>query len=110
MKYFETSPIIVSEYYDNLKKNLLLFPNQFIDYKYCDKNGNNIMMYIAMLPFLSESINEELCNIFFSDITNIPLDIKNNDGNTIFHICGYNDNKIFLEELLRWIKNYFPTQ
>lgn len=106
---FEKSPIIVSEYYDDLKKNLLLFPNQFIDYKYCDKYGNNIVIYMAMLPYLSENINQELYNIFFDAVMNIPIDIKNNDGNNIFHICAYNNNKIFLEELLKWIKNHHSS-
>ena len=106
---FEKSPIIVSEYYDDLKKNLLLFPNQFIDYTYCDKYGNNIIIYMAMLPFLSETANQELYDVFFGEITNIPLDIKNNDGNNILHVCAYHNNKIFMLEVLKWIKNNYQS-
>lgn len=100
---YGNSFIIVSEYYDHLKTCISSLPRNYVDYRYQDKMGNNIVFYLCSLPFLSEQINREIYQSFFKQNPDIPLNLKNIDDNTIFHIIANYENQIFLEELL----NYF---
>lgn len=102
---YGNSFIIVSEYYDNLKKCLNDLPQDYVDYRYQDKLGNNILNYLANLPYLSETINRNIYQEFTKKIKYIPLDIKNNEGNTLLHIISQSENEIFLDELIKWLFN-----
>ncbi|XWV24777.1 putative ORFan [Tupanvirus deep ocean] len=101
---FGSSFIIVSEYYENLKKCVTSLPKKYVDYRYKDKNGNNIMFYLITLPFLTENINKDIFEDFFQNNDDIPLDIRNTDGNTIFHYIALYENEIFFNILMEWIK------
>lgn len=100
------SSIIISEYYENLKKCITTLPTKYIDYYYQDRFGNNIVFYLSSLPIITVEINMDIYKTFFNKNPNIPLELINNDGNTIFHIIGYNENYLILEELLNW---FFKT-
>ncbi|XWV26018.1 putative orfan [Tupanvirus soda lake] len=100
---FGSSFIIVLEYYENLKKCITSLPKKYVDYRYKDKYGNNIMFYLITLPFLTEKINKEIFEDFFQNNDDIPLDIRNSDGNTIFHFIALYENEIFLKILMDWI-------
>lgn len=100
------SLIIVSEHYDNFKKFLASLPEKYIDYKYQDKNGNNILSYVSKLSFVSNQISGDFYCSFLKKAVNLPLHLKNNNNNTIFHTIAENNNEIFLEELLIYTNNY----
>lgn len=106
---FGNSLIIVSEYYENLKKCIHTLPKKYVDYHYQDKNGNNILFYLAKLPFLSNTINCEIYQEFLVQTTEIPLDIKNNDGNTLFHIIAINKNNLLFDKLFEQKINIINT-
>lgn len=91
---------IVAEYYNNLKKCVSTLPNNYIDYRYQDKSGNNILYYLSSLPYLSDDTNREIYQALIEQTITIPIDLKNSDGNTIFHTIAIHGNKIFLEVLM----------
>ena len=95
--------MIVAERYEDLRKCLVKLPKNYVDYRYQDRSGNNLLMYLATLPLLSETIQIECYEDFLKDEINLPLTIKNTDGNTIFHIIADYDNVILLKILLRTI-------
>lgn len=101
----ESSFIIVSEYYENLLNIVNSLPKKYIDYRYQDRFGNNIIMYLATLPFLSDEMNNEIYDEFLKNVDNIPLDILDNNGNNIFHMLADANNEIFLDKLLEWFSN-----
>ena len=94
--------IIVSEYYENLKTCILSLPKNYIDYRYKDHDGNNILFYLITLPTFSEQLNKEIYQDFFNCNDELPLNTKNYDGNTMFHFIALYENDLFLQELLRW--------
>jgi len=104
----DNSFIIVSEYYENLKMCLSTLPKEYVDYRYQDKNGNNILFYLSQLPYLSDDINQEIYQEFFKQVSTVPLDVINTDKNTIFHGIAIYENETFLEVLLNWINTNMP--
>jgi ankyrin repeat protein len=98
--------IIVSERYEDLRRCLISLPKNYVDYRYQDKNGNNILMYLATIPILTEAIHEEIYQDFIKGEQTMPLNLKNTDGNTLFHIIGEYENEIFLRILIKW---FFTT-
>jgi ankyrin repeat protein len=99
---YGNSFIILMEYYENLKKCITSLPKNYVDYRYKDRSGNNIIFYLIILPLLSEKINKEIYQEFFSNRNEIPLDAKNSDGDTLFHFMASYENDVFLQTLLEW--------
>src|SRR5438128_1727144 len=102
--------MIVSEYYENLKNCLVDMPKKYVDCRYQDKKGNNILFYLATLPYLSSQINKEIYLNFFenNEYSFVPLENKNIDGNNIFHIIAEYENEILLEILIQWLFKTIP--
>jgi hypothetical protein len=99
----ENSFIILSEQYDTLKETLMVLPKSYIDYRYQDNIGNNILTYMATLPYLSDTCNREIYQEIFKGIQTCPIELKNSDGNTIFHVIAEYENEIFLEVFIQWL-------
>ena len=98
--FSNNSFIIISEYYENIKIIINSLPTNYVDNHYQDRFGNNMAMYLAMLPFLSDEINDEIYTDFLTHVPNIPLDMCDHEDNTIFHIIANNNNGIFFDKLL----------
>lgn len=91
--------IIISEIYNSLKILLLNLPKKYIDFKYQDVFGNNILMYISMLPIVFENFNNEIYDIILN--LNSYFDLYNNDKNNIYHLCVIYDNIILLNKIIK---------
>lgn len=92
--------LITYEYYDLVKKFIDTQPNEYIDYTYTDRFGNTMIMYLAQIPILSETINKEIYQAFLNKASNINFQTVNFNGDTVLHIAASNQNEIFLRELL----------
>jgi len=105
-----TSFIMVSEYYENLKKCLINMPKKYVDCRYRDDLGNNILFYLATLPYLSAQINKDIYINFFmqQDYICVAPEQKNNMGNTIFHMIAEHENEILLEIIVQWLFKTIP--
>jgi hypothetical protein len=99
---FGNSHIIVSEYYDNLDKIIMNLPKKYVDFRYTDRYGNNIIFCLIKLPILSEQINNEIYRNFFVQLDHYPFEIKDKDNNTIFHVIALHENDFFLSALMDW--------
>lgn len=97
-----SSPIIVSEYFDNIKKCVISLPKNYVDFRYIDRYGNNILFYLVSVPNIIIQSNEEIFQTFFDLNTNIPWNHVNHEGNTIFHLCALYENEIFMTKALEW--------
>lgn len=109
-----TSVHIITEHYENLIKCISFIPKNYVDYRYYDKSGNNILIYLAKLPYLSDPINRKIYHEFLKQIVDIPFDFENFDGNTLLHMIAFYENEIFLEIVLNWFfemasLNYFGS-
>jgi len=98
-----SSYIIIVEHYEYLMNCLKSLPVEYMDYRYQDNLGNNILLYLATLPHLSDTINSEIFQEFFNKHKTIPLDIKNIDGNTMFHMVAEYENVSLLIAFKEWV-------
>ena len=101
---FSTGSFILMDNYDNLKKCLNQLPKTYVDYRYQDRYGNNLLMNLAMLPHLNNIADTEIYTNVMKSENFMPLGIQNIKGNTIFHIIAYYENEIFLQVMLDWFK------
>lgn len=99
----DNSYIVVSEYYYNIKKCIYSLPSSYVDFRYQDKRGNNILFYLTSINLPSEQINEQVYQSLLH-FKNLPLKIQNFQGDTLFHYAAHYKNEKFLDFLLNWIQ------
>lgn len=99
-----SSPIIVSEYYDNIKKCVASLPKNYVDFRYIDRYGNNILFYLVSIPNIDIQSSEAIFETYLDLNTNIPWNHTNHEGNNIFHLCALYENVIFIKKALAWFR------
>jgi len=102
----QNSFVIVSEQYLSLRKCFQLMPKKYVDSRYTDKLQNNILIYLATLPYLSDKINRKIFVSFFDEYDFISLDHRNLDGNNICHVIAEYENEILLDVVLNWLSKH----
>lgn len=96
------SEIVLVEYYENILRMIRSIPENYVNYKYQDRFGNNIGMYLAMLPCVGlpnelNNISTEIYREYLYRKEHIDLQQINKNGNTIFHIIANNANADFFK-------------
>lgn len=96
--------VVLYQHYETLHNIIQTMPKKFIDYNYVDSEGRNILMYLAKIPFLSES-DKDIYTCAFNNIDTIVINKADNDGNTILHFVAAAGNKIYFDTIIEWFLN-----